>query len=131
MKKSGQKPPKIREIVLRDEKSGKTHIYLAAKISDEGDLIMEGQDVGEAPDKYWGDSDYEYWVIVKRDCKDTVLLWLIKECFGTSSDFRDWLKEDYRDTVLLWLIKERFKTSSDFRDWLKEKGIPSKFFSWA
>ena len=101
------KDAKIREIVLRDERTEKDVIYLGAKITDEGHLQLEGQDVGETPKKFWGDSDYEYWLTIDKEYKDTVLLWLIKERFD--SDFRN---------------------DSDFRDWLKKKGIPSDFYSW-
>lgn len=97
------KPDKIRKIVLIDEKDDKNIIHLEVKIDDDGKLVFEGHDLGEIPEKYWGDSDYEYWLIID---------------------------EDYKDTILLWLIKERFRNDSEFKEWLNEKGIPSQFYSW-
>jgi hypothetical protein len=51
---------KIREIKLREDRNGSTSVFLDAKIDDGGDLVMEGQDIGKAPQEFWGDSDYEY-----------------------------------------------------------------------
>jgi hypothetical protein len=138
--RDGEDMPRIREIVLRDRRTEKNYSSLVAMIDDDGDLILEGYDVGEAPKEFWGDSDYEYWRMVKKDYKDTILDWLIKERFDTKLGFNIWLKKkgipsgkvrkDYKDTTLLWLIKERFDTESDFSIWLKRKGIPSQFDSW-
>ena len=36
-------------------------IYVTASLHD-GELIISGQDIGEAPEEFWGDSDYEYWL---------------------------------------------------------------------
>jgi hypothetical protein len=94
---------KIREIIMSEVRTEKDYSKLIAKIDDDGDLVLEGYDVGETPEKYWGDSDYEYWLTVNKD---------------------------YKDTILLWLIKERFENDSNFKDWLDEKGIPSQFYSW-
>ena len=76
---------------------------LTAKIMDNDNLLLEGYDIGDFPESFWGDSDYEYWLMVDSD---------------------------YKDTILLWLIKERFENDSKFREWLNEKGIPSEFDSW-
>ena len=101
--RSGSKVSRIRKIVLRERRTEKDVSILVAKIDDHDDLILEGHDVGEAPKKFWGDSDYEYYRVIKKD---------------------------YKDTILLWLIKERFDTDSDFKLWLDEKGIPNQFWNW-
>jgi hypothetical protein len=134
------KIPKIREVVLRERRTKKNVSILVAKIGNDGDLILEGYDVGEAPKEFWGDSDYEYYRVIKKDHKDTVLRWLIKERFDTHSEYDLWLREkgiprqvmgqDCKDTIMLWLIKERFDTDTDFKLWLDRKGIPSQFQSW-
>lgn len=77
--------------------------YLDALIDDEGKLVIEGYDIGESVKEFWGDSDYEYWLRVPQE---------------------------WKDTVLLLLIKERFGLSSDFKKWLEDKEIPHKFESW-
>jgi len=126
---------KIREIVLRDVKTDNDSSSLIAKIDDKGDLVLEGYDIGESPKEFWGDSDYEYWLFVSKEHKDTVLSLLIKEHTGGLSSFlarfrKKSIPKDYRDTVLLRLIKERFDSLADFSTWLKKKGIPSEFFNW-
>ena len=97
------KENRIKEIQLIDSKSDRVSVRLVAKIEDDGDLVLEGYDIGPLVKEQWGDSDYEYWLRVDKD---------------------------YKDTILLWLIKERFPTDSEFREWLDEKEIPNKFNSW-
>jgi hypothetical protein len=94
---------RVKEIDLINSKSDRVSIRLTARIEDDGDLVLEGCDYGPLVSEQWGDSDYEYWLRVGRD---------------------------YKDTVLLWLIKERFANDSEFRQWLDEKRIPNKFDSW-
>ena len=48
--------------------------YLDAVIRENGDLVLEGCDNGQAVKSMWGDWDYEYWVTVKSEDKDSVLL---------------------------------------------------------
>ena len=95
---------KINQIVLKDYRGDDVSVHLVARIDEDGDLVLEGQDVGKAVEEYWGDSDYEYVVNVKAE---------------------------FKDSVLLYLIKERFTTSKDFMDWLDDKRIPKEFSSWA
>lgn len=99
----------MKKITLYDQKFGKKeHRVLEVKISDEGNLVFEGFDLGDFVKEYWGDSDYEYWLTIKAEHLPTVLLHLIKECFDNKI----------------------FTNDSEFRDWLKKKGIPSDFQSW-
>ena len=135
---------RIQEITLRERRTEKNVSILVAKIDDDGDLILEGYDVGEAPREFWGDDDYEFWRVIKKEHKDAILNWLIKERFETGANLKHWLykegipdqlegsmiRKDYRDTAILWLIKERFDTDTDFKHWLDKKGIPSEFGSW-
>lgn len=90
---------KLREIEIQGGKS-----YLDAMISEDGDLVLEGCDNGEYVKQVWGDFDYEYWVTVKSD---------------------------YKDSVLLHLIQEKFDNETKFKEWLKEKDIPFEFTSYA
>lgn len=77
--------------------------FLEAKISENGDLVLEGQDLGRLVQETWGDEDYEYWLTVAGE---------------------------YKDTVLLYLLKERFESETAFREWLKEREIPHRFMSF-
>ena len=90
---------KLREIEIQGGKS-----YLDAVIRQNGDLVLEGCDNGAQVREIWGDWDYEYWVTVKSD---------------------------YKDTVLLHLIKDKFDSETKFREWLQERGIPGEFISYA
>ncbi|MGA9771285.1 MAG: hypothetical protein WBV94_19780 [Blastocatellia bacterium] len=94
---------KIKEITIASYKTEEISVHVVAKIDDEENLVLEGYDIGRYVKEHWGDSDYEYWLRVARDDKDT---------------------------ALLWLIKERFATSSEFKQWLDDKGIPNQFDSW-
>ncbi|TFG26305.1 hypothetical protein EU528_14645 [Candidatus Thorarchaeota archaeon] len=89
------------------EKQGETSIYIDAEIDKEGNLIVSGQDLGKAPEEFWGDSDYEYMVFVKKDQRDMLLLSLIKEKFGGNA-----------------------KAFSNFRDFLEKYNIKYEFDSW-
>ena len=46
----------VRRIKLYESR-GKTSVYIDAEIKGNGDLQLSGQDVGEAPRKFFGDSD--------------------------------------------------------------------------
>ena len=95
---------KINEIKLREMEVRGGKSYLDAVIRENGDLVLSGQDLGEFVEQVWGDWDYEYWVTVKSD---------------------------YKDTVLLHLIKDKFDSETKFQEWLKSKDIPSEFTSYA
>jgi hypothetical protein len=134
---------RIKRITLYRHETEKDLSWLDAVIDDNGNLVLEGYDLGETPQEFWGDDDYEYWWIVKKKYKKKVLRLLVKEQFDTKSDLKNWLNakcipgesfrtigEDYRDTVLLWLIKERFSSDGDFTRWLVKHHIPKLFWSW-
>lgn len=94
----------MKRIKIYDNRWGENeHNVLEVIIDDEGNLNLEGYDIGDFVKEYWGDDDYEYFILVKKE---------------------------NLSTILLWLIKERFKNSSDFMNWLKEKQIPYEFGSW-
>ena len=90
------------------EKRGETSIFIDAEITDSGDLQLSGQDIGKAPREFWGDDDYEYWLIVPSEQKDRTLLALLEELYGGNP-----------------------RAVSGFQEFLKRKGIPCAFHSWA
>jgi hypothetical protein len=95
---------KIARIVLQDQRTPDGDLRkLEAYIEDNGELVLEGYDLGDKVEEWWGDADYEYWRRVSRDNVPRVLLELIKDCFHSDSMFAEWLAE---------------------------KGIPSKFENW-
>jgi hypothetical protein len=140
-------------IVMQNFVTENVSVHLEAHINTEGDLVLSGQDIGSTVKECWGDSDYEYFLDVKKADKEKIPPLLLKERFSSLPDFLKWREEkgipvqpdwdgrdfdsfldshaDYRDTILLWLLKERFTTMSDFMTWLDEKKIPKEFSSWA
>lgn len=86
---------------------GPTSIYIEASIDDGGDLVVSGQDVGEAPLEYMGDSDYEYALRIRAAHKDDLLLALLEKLY--SGDAR---------------------VVSELREYLEAKGIPAEFSSF-
>ena len=90
------------------EVKGATSIYIDVEITQAGDLLFSGQDLGEAPESFFGDSDYEYWLMIPQEHKDAVLLALIEKQYAGN-----------RSVI------------SEFQELLKSKGIPSEFHSWA
>ncbi len=89
------------------EVRGETSIFIDAEITKQGNLLVSGQDVGEAPRRFWGDADYEYWLQVPAAEKDRVLLALLEACYEG-------------DTQVV----------SKLRDVLTAAGIPHTFDSW-
>ena len=85
------------KLIERDDEKFSVHLY--AKIDESGDLVLEGQDLGSGVEEYWGDSDYEYWVIVKAKNKIDTLLKLTQYTFNSLSKFVEWLDDvgvDYK-----------------------------------
>ena len=95
-----------KEVQLLEER-GPTSRFVFARIEENGNLIVEGQDVGKAPQECFGDSDYEFWVTVAAADKDRVMLALIEKLFAG-----------------------RFSAVDEFRAFLKERGIPFGWMTW-
>jgi hypothetical protein len=81
----------MNNIQLIEAKSEKCSVYLSAKIDKDGDLVLEGQDLGSGVEAYWGDSDYEYWVVVSADKKLTLFLLLSQYAFKNINELIKWL----------------------------------------
>ena len=101
-----EKGPKMARRIKLYESRDKTSIYIDAEIKGTGDLQLSGQDVGEAPRKFYDDIDYEYWLTVSKEHKDDVLLLLIEKLYGGNSS-----------------------AVSEFRRLLESSGIPCEFHS--
>ena len=48
-------------IMLCEQKGTNVSIYVDASLHD-CELTISGQDIGQATEEFWGDSDYEYWL---------------------------------------------------------------------
>ncbi len=89
------------------EQRGKTSRFIHATVEPNGDLVLSGQDLGDGPQQFWGDDEYEFWVTVSAEHKDAVLLALLEARFGGDPAAVD-----------------------TFRAFLTEYGIPGKFETW-
>lgn len=69
-----------RKTVLVDQ-PGPMSIHLEAEVKPGGDFVISGQDVGEAPDEVFGTSDYEYFLTVRAEHKDEVLIALFETVY--------------------------------------------------
>ncbi len=97
-----------KSIVLRNSRGR----FLKASINTEGDLVIEGQDLGAEVEKFFGYSEYEWaWTISAKDC-DRLLAAL-----GGEPD-------------LLSALGERFsgENAADLQSFLQSEGI--KFAAW-
>ena len=54
-------------VVLMSERSERSSRHLGARLTEKGDLIIEGQDLGTGVERFWGDglSEYEWTIIVR------------------------------------------------------------------
>ena len=84
-----------------------------------GDLVVEGYDIGKTVKEYWGDSDYEYAVRVRKpDLEQLCKALKIADCVEEN---------------LLKEIARRFtgnKCFSEFREFLDSNHIECEGFSW-
>ena len=95
------------DVIKLVRQSGSTSICIDARIEDNGDLRFSGQDIGEAPEEIFGDSDYEYWLTIPAAEKDRLLLALIEQAYQGNAS-----------------------VVSEFREFLESKGIPHAFHSF-
>jgi hypothetical protein len=87
---------------------------------DQENLIIEGYDIGDRVEEWYGDSDYEYTLVVSGD--EVVKLYPLLE-----------VNEGDKEG-LLKAIAEKYNTNtcySEFRYFLENNQIKSEGFSWA
>ncbi len=90
----------IKKVIIKDEKQEDGYSELFAKISEKGDLVIDGCDEGELAEEMFGDWDTEYWLTIQ---------------------------EKFKETIMLNLIKDRFSSVHEIKKWLDQLGIPSEF----
>jgi hypothetical protein len=105
---------------------------LQAGFNNQGDLILEGYDIGPAVQQHWDHEDYEYATVVRQ----AELPRLIEE-LARAGQARS--KESPVQPFLMDVLKKlfspgqadlHFKSDGEFRTWLHERKIPSDFSSW-
>lgn len=111
---------------------GETSVFIDAEIDEKGNLVLSGQDIGKAPKEWFGDSDYEYWLVVAASDKDHVLSILLGQAAG-GQQFRPAsdASEDEKDWALLTVIEKTYggdlRAVSALSDLLKANGIRFEF----
>jgi hypothetical protein len=122
------------------KQDGATFVSISAYISDEsGALVIEGQDIGEAPRKFFGRDDTEYFTQVDAGDKDALLAALLRTDpagAATEETIAETLRQPTpaKDELLLSKIHARFAGSAaatvHLAAFMKEHGIPYHSFSW-
>lgn len=99
-----------------------TNEYLKVTVDasfENGDLLVDGYDIGRAAEEWWGDSDYEYSVTVKKED-----LLALCNALGLNTVSHE---------AILEKMKEKFSGNhgfTAFSDFLKSKRIKYYSFSW-
>ena len=104
------------KVTLCESKQERVSICVTASLID-GKLIISGQDTGDAPEEFWGDSDYEYWLTIPAT--DT------KKLFNL-------LCADNPDADPMDVLQNRFHGESAFssiREFCQRHGINAAFDS--
>ena len=118
------------------EEEGETSRYIYAEINDEGDIIINGQDVGKEPLEFWGDSDYEFSTYVSAKHKDDVSYALTDKLKDENpeafAEIKEWKSQD---DIIIAAIEILYSGNrhavDDFKDYMQSMGINAEFFSWA
>lgn len=84
-----------------------TYTRINVEIMSDGGLRFLGHDMGEASERFFGDDEYEYWLVVEGIDKDRTLLALIEKLYAGN-----------------------LKVISEFQSFPGSEGIPSKFWSY-
>ena len=106
------------ELTLFDFKSDSIHINIVARFEN-GNLIIDGYDIGKTVEEAWGDSDYEYILTIHQE---EVSL-LCEELKINTHDHH----------LILQEIAKRFQGNTCFSDiekFLTDKKIKYERFTW-
>jgi hypothetical protein len=82
------------------------------------DLVIDGYDIGKRVEEYWGDSDYEYTITVRKDAVPA-----LSEAIGVNNDH----------LLILQALAKKFQGNECFSalsDFLTRHHIRHERFSW-
>ena len=111
-------------------------IHIDAYIDNEtGSLVIEGQDVGSFVMDTFGDSDYEYWLTIKKEDKYRLFELFMESDADAEAVVaaRFCLEDKDRDKALVALIAKHFSVQdvvTKIREKCEARGIPCKFDSY-
>lgn len=103
MEKSEERDPFARSVTLVDERIGSDVHFVGIRLLDNGDLLLEGQDINATAERFFGEREYEYQRKVEAK---------------------------YLPAMLLWLLQERFASDTEFHAWLAQHNVPNQFTTW-
>ncbi len=101
-------------VTLMDVREPGIHIHLDAHLARNGDLCLEGQDLGPKVEELTGDDEYEYFLTVRAEHVGAVAAALACQ--------RDNLLAALRDAY----ANETFTGTADLKALLDRLGIPSE-----
>jgi hypothetical protein len=78
-------------LTLQENTTKSVRHRLLAGITKGGDLIIYGHDSGSYVKDFWGYAHYYWWLTVRSEYKDWVLLWLLKKAITDENELKDWL----------------------------------------
>lgn len=105
-----------RQVTLRSERFERNRYFLSARVDDGGELVIEGQDLGETAGRFWGGSEYEWQITIAAEHVPTFV-----DALGGSIETDDPLD----------LLVTRFAEDERYasRQFLAERAIPFTFWS--
>ncbi|MEM7102308.1 MAG: hypothetical protein AAF502_04180 [Bacteroidota bacterium] len=113
------------KIILYQYQSEGLKVEVAATINDDGDLIIEGYDIGDIVKELKGDLDYEYYLIVRKRDKKELLRSL-------NLTFKKWTQKE--DKQLVQALDQKFAGRHAFsaiKQHLEKNDIPFDSFFWS
>jgi hypothetical protein len=80
-------------LTLQEYTTETVHHRLLAGITESGDLIVYGHDSGSFVKNSWNYAHYYWWLTVRSEYKDWVLLWVLKKAITGEVELKDWLND--------------------------------------
>jgi hypothetical protein len=104
-------------VQLRHEVSGRDRRFLTASITDAGDLLIEGQDLGPSTSFVSSDGEYEWWRTIKAEHLPA-LLQLLDAPPGS-------------DVLQVLASHWTGPASHELEKRIRDSGIPSELSTWS
>lgn len=103
---------KRNKVVLREQRREGDYRYLGAEIKENGDLYMEGQDLGSGVEEAFGCREYEWcWTVKAQDIEK------LKIAIGSEGEILDLLKKHFSNEKAAGLYKFMRDHDIPFESW--------------
>ena len=100
-------------VILRDEKTATDTRFLSARLNEQGDLVIEGQDLGQGVKDIFDCIEYEWAWTIKSEH-----LPAMKKALSANNGILDALKQHFSD-----------KNAANLHSFIKDHEIPHEFWS--